>query len=335
MKKDKLLELLKYIKEKDLIKKYNDIYKEYDENKEIKNPGFKLQDLYSLTDEEVDLIISSKHDVEALFRLRMHSVHYKHLIKHEVKLDDNVILKTIEDFRTFDDYDEYDREKKIIEILIKQDMQGAYKSIYSIIYFLNNMANKKELSDTNLTIDNLCYYLCCIAKCKTVKSANLLSSLASSSKERTECGFHKYQIDESYELKVVDKISECDKNFQADCISTLLRMRDSIPSHNAVLLNNIGNDTRKIKVIDLFTKVKNEDAGIRMLEILKEDTEKLRTKPDIVISMLEECTALKSNEDYVNITAITEIDDLENALLNIDENIEIDASIKVKVKKKK
>ena len=85
----------------------------------------------------------------------------------------------------------------------------------------------------------------------------------------------------------------------------------------------------------MFTKVENEDAGIRMLEILKEDTEKLRTKPDFVISMLEQCTTLKSNEDYVNITAITEIGDLENALLNIDENIEIDASIKVKLKKKK
>lgn len=331
MKKDKLLELLKYIKEKDLIQKYNDIYKEYDENKEIENPGFRLQDLYLLTDEEVDLIISSKHDVEALFRLRMNSVGYKHLIKHEVKLDDNVILETIEDFRKFDDYDEYDKEKMIIEIIIKQDKS----SIDSIILFLSNMLYKKELSDTNLTIDNLCYYLCCIAKCKTVKSANLLSLLASSSKERTDCGFHKYQIDESYELKVVDKISECDKNFQADCISTILRMRDSIPSHNAVLLNYIGNDTRKIKVIDLFTKVENEDAGIRMLEILKEDTEKLRTKPDFVISMLEQCTTLKSNEDYVNITAITEIGDLENALLNIDENIEIDASIKVKLKKKK
>ena len=30
MKKEKLLELIKYIKEKDLIDKYNDVYKEYD-----------------------------------------------------------------------------------------------------------------------------------------------------------------------------------------------------------------------------------------------------------------------------------------------------------------
>ena len=76
----------------------------------------------------------------------------------------------------------------------------------------------------------------------TVWTICSLTSLASSSKERTDCGFHKYQIDESYELKVVDKISESNKNFQTDCINTLLRMRDNIPSHNAVLLNNFGND---------------------------------------------------------------------------------------------
>lgn len=331
MKRDKLLELLKYIKEKDLIQKYNDIYKEYDENKEIENPGFKLQDLYSLTDEEVNLILSSKHDIEALFKLRMNSIGYKHLIKKEVKLDDNLVLETIEDFRKFEDYDEYDKEKMIIEIIIKQDKS----SIDNIILFLSQMLNKKELGDTNLIIDNLSYYLCCIAKCKTVKSANLLSSLASSSKERTDCGFHKYQIDESYELKVVDKISECDKNFQADLIKELLRLRDTIPSHNSILLNNMGNETRKIKVIDLFTKLENEHAGIRIIDILREHSDIIPNKPDYVMSLLEECSTLKNYEDYVSITTITEIEDLERALLNIDKDIEINEFVKLKVKKKK
>jgi len=332
MKKDKLLELIKYIKEKDLIEKYNDVYKEYDENKDIENPGFRLQDLYSLTDKEVDLILSSKHDVEALFRLRMNSVHYKELMSCEVKLNDVVVLETIEDFRTFEDYEEYDKNKTIIELIIKQDKQ----SIDNIILFLSNMVNKKLLGDTNLSIDFLCSHLSDIAKCKTYKSANLIALLASSSHERTECGgMHLYLIDAWYVLKVVDKISECDKNFQSDYIETLLRMREHNPKYNTVLLNNISDNYKKLKVIELFSKTENEDACKRMLEIIKESIENLRNKPDYVISMLEECSTLKSDEEYVGITTISEIEDLEKILGNMDEGIEIDEYVKVKVKKKK
>lgn len=331
MKKNKLLELLKYIKVNDLIQKYNDVYKKYDDKNETKNSGFRLQDLYSLTDKEVDLIISSKHDVEALFRLRMNSVGYKKLIKNEINLNDNVVLETIEKFRRMEDYDEYDREKIIIEIIIKQNKSG----INNILLFLSNMVNKKQLIDTELTIDNLVYYLCSIDKCKTYESANLLSLLASSLKERTNCGLNKY-IDENYILKVIDKISECDKSFQANGIHALLRMKDNNPSHNAILLNNIGNDiTKKIKVIDLFTKIENVHASIIMLEILRENTEDLRNRPDYIINMLEECSTLKNDEDYVSITTITEIEDLERALVNIDKDLEINGSVKIKVKKQK
>ena len=146
MKKEKLLELIRYIKKNDLIEKYNDIYKEYDEKKEIKNPGFRLEDLYSLTNEEVDLILLSKNDVEALFRLRMNSVHYKNLISCEVKCDDNVVLETIEDFRSFIDYDEYDKDKLIIRNIVRQEKSGVEK----IILFLSHMCNKEILSDTDL-----------------------------------------------------------------------------------------------------------------------------------------------------------------------------------------
>lgn len=335
MKKDKLLELIKYIKDKDLIRKYNDVYKEYDENKEIENPGFRLQDLYSLTDEEVDLILSSKHDVEALFRLRMNSVHYKELMNCEVKLNDNIVLETIEDFRVFEDYEEYDKDKKIIEIIIKQGIQGTYETIYNIIYFLNHMGNKKLLGDTNLSIDYLCEYLNCIAKSKTCKGANLIALLASSSHERNACGLHKYLRVNEYELKVVDKISECDKKFQADCINTLLRMREHNPKYNAILINNISDNYKKLKVIELFTKTENEAACKRMLEIIKENIDNLRNRPDYVINMLQECSTLKCEEEYVNITTITEIEDLEGILCNMDAGVEIDEFVKVKVKKKK
>lgn len=332
MKKGKLLGLIKYIKEKDLIQKYNDVYKEYDEKKEIENPGFRLQDLYSLLDEEVDLILSSKHDVEALFRLRMNSVHYKELMNCEVKTNDTVVLETIEDFRAMEDYDEYDKEKKIITLLIKQEKE----CINNIILFLSHMVNKKLLGDTNLSIDYLCEYLNCIAICKTYKSANLIALLASSSKERTECGgIHSLLIDAWYGLKVIDKISECDKNFQSDCIETLLRMREHNPKYNSILINNIKDSYKKIKVIELFTKTENEDACKRMLEIAKESIENLINRPDYVISMLEECTTLKSDEDYVNITTITEMEELERILDNMNENVEIGEYVKVKVKKKK
>ena len=329
MKSSKLLELIKYIKENDLIEKYNDVYKEYDEKKEIENPGFRLQDLYSLTDEEVDLILSSKHDIEALFRLRMNSIHYKELMNCEVKLNDNVVLETIEDFRSFEDYEEYDKDKTIIELIIKNDKQ----SIDNVILFLSHMVNKKILSDTNLSIEYLCKYLRCIAICKTYKSANLIALLASSSKERTDCGLHKYLRVNDYELKVVEKISECDKNFQADYIQNLLTMRENSPVYHAVLLNNIGNDDKKIKVIELFTKTENEVACKRMLEIIKESIENLRNRPDYVISMLEECSTLKCDEEYVDITTITEVEDLEKILGNMDESVEIDEFVKVKVKK--
>ena len=72
-----------------------------------------------------------------------------------------------------------------------------------------------------------------------------------------------------------------------------------------------------------------------MLEILKENVANLNTNPDYVISMLEECSTLKSDEEYVGITTITEIEDLEKILGNMDEVIEIDEYVKVKVKKKK
>lgn len=331
MKKEKLLELIKYIKKNDLIEKYNDIYKEYDEKKEIKNPGFRLEDLYSLTNEEVDLILSSKHDVEALFRLRMNSVNYKNLITCEVKCDDNVVLETVEDFRSFVDYDEYDKGKLIIRYIIIQEKSEVEK----IILFLSHMVNKKELSDTNLKLDALCSYLRYIGESKTYKSANLIANLASSSKERTDCGFNRYVRNDDYELRVIDKISRCDKNFQSDYINTLLRMKEHTPAYNAILLNNISNDDKKMKVLDLFTKIESEEAGSIMLKIIKENVEKLRNNPDRVISMLEECTTLKSDEDYVNICAITKIDELEEILNNMDEGIEIDESVKVKVKKKK
>jgi len=335
MKKEKLLELIKYIKKNDLIQKYNDVYKEYDEKKDIKNPGFKLEDLYSLTDEEIDLILASKHDVEALFRLRMNNVHYKDLIKCDVKTNDVVVLETIEDFRSFEDYEEYDKDKNIIELIIKQDLQGTYKTIYSIIYFLSHMTNKKELADTNLSVDTLFHYLCCISECKAYKSANLIAILASSSKERTDCGFHRYVRNDDYELRVIDKISECNKNFQSDYIGELLRMKVNIPYCNPVLLNNIEVMDKRLKVIELFTKAENEDACKKMLETIQENVEKLRNNPDRIINMLEECTTLKSDEDYVNITAITEIEDLEEILDNMDDGVEIDESVKVKVKKKK
>lgn len=332
MKKDKLLELIKYIKENDLIQKYNDVYKEYDEKKEMENPGFRLQDLYYLTEEEVDLILSSKHDTEALFRLRMNSVHYKELMNCEVKLNDTVVLETIEDFSSFEDYEEYDKDKTIIELIMKQDKE----CINNIILFLSHMGNKKLLGDTNLSIDYLCEYLSCIAKCKTYKSANLIALLASSSKERTECGgMHSLLIDVWYELKVIDKISECERNFQSDCIETLLRMREHNPKYNSILINNIRDNHKKIKVIGLFTKTDNEEACKRMLEIIKESIENLRNRPDNVISMLEECSLLKYDEEYVDITTITEVEDLERILGNMDESLEIDEFVKVKVKKKK
>ena len=331
MKKEKLLELIKYIKENDLIQKYDDVYKEYDEKKDIKNPGFKLENLYSLTKEEVDLILSSKSDIEALFRLRMNDVHYKDLIKCDVKCDDTLVLETVEDFRCFIDYHEYDKDKRIIRYIIKQDEDKIEK----IVLFLSHMIHKNELTDTKLSVDVLCYYLTCISECKVYKASNLIGALASSSRERTELGILEFARYPHYGLKIIEKIRECNKNFQADYINTLLRMRTHMPQYNTVLLNNIEVIEKRLKVIELFTKTENEDACKVMLEIIKENVEKLRNNPDNVINMLEECATLKSDEDYVNITTITRIEELEEIINSMAEGMEIDESVKVKIKKKK
>ena len=331
MKKEKLLELIKYIKKKDLISKYNDVYKEYDEKKEIENPGFILQDLYSLTDEEVDFILSSKSDIEALFKLRMNSVHYKNLISCEVICNDNDVLEVIEKLRIKLDYDEYDKDKKIIKYIVKQEKSGIEK----MFLFLSNMVQKRELSETNLKLEDLYFYLMCICETKTYKASNLIGALASSSKKRADYGICDLLREPDYPLKIIDKISMCKKDFQVDYISEILRMRVNIPFCNPVLLNNIEIKDKRLKVIELFTKTESEEACKKMLETIQENVEKLRNNPDRVISMLEECTSLKSDEDYVNICAITTIDELEEIISKMDDGVEIDESVKVKVKKKK
>lgn len=331
MKKEKLLELIKYIKENNIIEKYNDVYKEYDEKKDIKNPGFKLEDLYSLTDEEIDLILASKHDVEALFRLRMNNVHYKNLISCEVICDDTDVLEAIEKLRNKLDYDEYDKDKKIIKYIVKQEKSGIEK----MFLFLSNMVQKRELSEANLKLEDLFFYLMCICETKTYKASNLIGALASSTKKRSEHGIHDLYRESEYTLKVIDKISMCNKDFQVDYIGELLRMKVNIPYCNPVLLNNIEIMDKRIKVIELFTKAEREEACKKMLETIQENVEKLRNNPDRVINMLEECTTLKSDEDYVNICAITTIDELEEILSNMDDGIEIDESVKVKVKVRK
>ena len=207
---------------------------------------------------------------------------------------------------------------------------------FEIGRFLGWYLNEKALRDTYLCIDYLCEHLRCIAKCKTYKGANLIALLTSSSKERTDCGgMNSYLTDAWYILKVVDKISECDMNFQVHDIETLLRMKEYNPKYNAILINNISDNYKRLKVIELFSKVENEDACKRMIEIMKESIKNLINRPDYVISMLEECSTLKSDEDYVNITTITEIEDLERILSNMDEKVEIDEFVKIKVKKGK
>jgi hypothetical protein len=112
-------------------------------------------------------------------------------------------------------------------------------------------------------------------------------------------------------------------------------MREHNPKYNAILINNISDNYKKLKVIELFTKTENEAACKRMLEIIKENIDNLRNRPDYVINMLQECSTLKCEEEYVNITTINEVEDLERILGNMDENVEIDEFVKVKVKKKK
>ena len=265
MKKDKLLKLIKYIKENDLIQRYNDIYKVYEGKNGVERPGFRLECIYSLTDEEVDLIISSKHQIEALFRLRMNSIGYKDLLSSEVKCDDDIVLKTIEDFIGKEDYSSYDKEKKIIKLIVKNDKNVLEK----ISYFLEYMKKKTELSMCGLSLDYLCIYLTCACKSKTFRGAKLITQLASSQKARTDYGLTRYSKNGDYHLKVIDKISECEKSFQPDYIDVLMRMQERNPVYNVFLLNNLESDENKIKIIDLFTKTENLDTLYAIIIILR------------------------------------------------------------------
>ena len=71
-----------------------------------------------------------------------------------------------------------------------------------------------------------------------------------------------------------------------------------------------------------------------MLEMITENVANLRNKPDYVLNMLTECSTLKDDEDYVRITTITSIDELEN-ILTASDRIDVDENSRVKVKKKK
>ena len=98
-------------------------------------------------------------------------------------------------------------------------------------------------------------------------------------------------------------------------------------------LDEFENEKDKISTLEMFTKTTNEKAGAELISMLEEEQELIKSNPKLLINHLEVCASLRSDEDFVPISSIKSIDEMEGALMQIEKNIEIDENTKVRVKK--
>lgn len=328
MKSEKLLELIRFLKEKDLIQKYNDIYKYYDERYEEENPGFKLKELYTLTNEQADLIMSSRHDVEALFRLRMNEYGYDELMSLSVGCDSENLLQIVEEILYKDDSETYDTELSLIRFIALQTKSEA--ELENIQLFISQIANKSELYDCGLDLEELLYSLECITKCKTYNGANFISRLASLNSMRRICHLDE---DIEYYKNVIDVVTKSKHNFQVEYIEYLLKCDMDVINSRQNPLESFDIDDR-IAVLSLFNTTTNEDACNQIISTLVSNRNLIKHNSSYLIEKLVECASLEKDEELVKLSSITSIEDLETALMTLEPSIEIDEYTKVKMKKK-
>lgn len=327
MKKQDLLELIKYLKEHDLVKKYNGMYEKYDKQYDRENVGFNLEMLYSLTPGEIKTIISSKNDTESLFRLRMHSLGYDEFIPYSLKCDKNVILRVIEEIHRKEDYNEYDPEKKLIGLVALMDES----ELKNIEMFLSYMGSIPKYSQCDIELNDFINSLKNISKCTNCSSIRLISELTISSERRYLCHLN---IDGDSYMDVLDVISRLKYYFQVDSIENLLKYNLTRGPKSNGILSLFQEKEHKMAALRLFEVATTEKACKEMVSTLKEDRDDIIRRPKYILGQLSICAKLGEDERLTRLSCIDSIDELENVLSCLDDDVDIDRNLRVKVKKK-
>lgn len=333
MKKRDLLELIKYLKNHDLVKKYNCMYEKYDKQYDREYVGFNLEMLYSLTPGELKTIMSSKSDTESLFRLRMHSLGYDDIMAYSLKCDKNVILRVIEEIHGKEDYNEYDPNKKLIGLVALMD-ESELKNIemfFRTMGPINRLTPIHRYSELGIDLDDFVFSLTSISRCINSHSIRLISELTSSVEKRGECHLN---IDSDSYRDILDVISRLKYYFQVDSIENLLRYNLTKGPKSNGILSLFQEKEHKIAALRLFEVATTETACKELVGTLKYTRDIIRYNPKYVLGQLSICAKLGDDESLTRLSCIDSIEELENVLSCLDDDVDIDRNLRVKVKKK-
>ena len=327
MRKQELLKLIKYLKEHDLIKKYNDMYEKYDKQYDRENIGFNLEMLYSLIPGEIKTILSSKNDTESLFRLRMHSLGYDEFMPYSLRCDENVVLRVIEEIHRKVDYNEFDPSKELITYVALMNE----RELNNIAMFYILMGSIHKYSECDIELKDFINSLKIISKCTNGSSVRLISELTLSKEKRNVCHLN---IDSDYYMNVLEIISNLKYRVQVDYIEDLLRYNLSSEPKSNGILSLFQEKEHKIAALRLFEVATTENACKEMVRTLKDNRDDIIRRPKYVLGQLSICAELGEDECLTRLSCINSIEELENVLSSLDNDVDIDRNLRVKVKKK-
>lgn len=327
MRKQDLLELIKYLKEHDLVKKYNDMYEKYDKQYDRENVGFNLEMIYSLTPGEIKSILSSKNDTESLFKIRMHSLGYYEFMPYHLSCDENVILRVIEEIHRKQDYNEFDPSKELITCVALMNE----RELKNIEMFYNYMGSIPKYSQCDIELKDLIDSLKIISKCTNSGSVELISELTLSKEKRNACHLN---IDSDYYMNVLDIISILKYRVQVDSIVDLLKYNLTREPKSKGILSLFQEKVHMMAALRLFEVATTENACKEMVSTLKDNRNDIRWRPKYVLGQLSICSQLGEDECLIRLSCINSIEELENVLSSLDNDVDIDRNLRVKVKKK-
>ncbi len=327
MRKQELLGLIKYLKEHDLVKKYNDMYGKYDKQYDRESVGFNLEMIYSLTPGEIKSILSSKNDTESLFKLRMHSLGYDEFMPYHLSCDENVILRVIEEIHRKQDFNEFDPNKELISCVALM----SERQLKNIEIFYIHMGSIPKYSQCDIELKDLIDSLKIISKCTNGSSVKLISELTLSKDKRNACHLN---IDSDYYMDVIGVISNLKHYFQVDSIENLLKYNLTRSPKSNGILSLFQEKKDKIAALRLFEVATTENACKEMVSTLKDNRDDIIRRPKYVLGQLSICAELGEDECLTRLSCINSIEELENVLSSLDNDVDIDRNLRVKVKKK-
>lgn len=327
MRKQELLGLIKYLKEHDLVKKYNDMYGKYDKQYDRESVGFNLEMIYSLTPGEIKSILSSKNDTESLFKLRMHSLGYDEFMPYHLSCDENVILRVIEEIHRKQDFNEFDPNKELISCVALM----SERELNNIAMFHILMGSIHKYSQCDIELKDFINSLKIISNCTNGSSVKLISELTLSKDKRNACHLN---IDSDYYMDVIGVISNLKHYFQVDSIENLLKYNLTRSPKSNGILSLFQEKKDKIAALRLFEVATTENACKEMVSTLKDNRDDIIRRPKYVLGQLSICAELGEDECLTRLSCINSIEELENVLSSLDNDVDIDRNLRVKVKKK-